>query len=306
MIKDKEPMRASTDTAAINWELSFDAIPALSPLAIELLSLDLNDDDAQEHLVRIVESEPALGARLMGVANSAACGVADMRFTNITAAIHRIGLRRSIQLASALLFGQPIQSKLDACTREAFWLHSLTLAFAAQEIARVKHHPEPHAVYFLGLVHDLGYMVMEMHRPGVLGLIVSRMTSQQISAQKAEVLELGIEHQELSARLLRNWKVPESLVTAIEQHHRLDIDPDSDAAVLFGAEQIARSEAVVAALYAGLEHPFNAMGMDALGIEFFLDQQLSLSGDVVAGIQEKIIQEVENLRASAQSMTTTP
>jgi putative nucleotidyltransferase with HDIG domain len=33
----------------------------------------------------------------MGVANSAACGVADMRFTNITAAILRIGLRRSIQ-----------------------------------------------------------------------------------------------------------------------------------------------------------------------------------------------------------------
>jgi hypothetical protein len=68
---------------------------------------------------------------------------------------------------------------------------------------------------------------------------------------------------------------------AIEHHHSLDIDPDSAAAVLFGAEQIARSGAVVAELYAGLEHPFNAMGMDALGIEFFLDQQLSLSGDKV-------------------------
>lgn len=306
MIMDKEQMPANTDTAAINWEPSFNAIPALSPLAIELLSLDLNDDDTQSHLVRIVESEPALGARLMGVANSVACGVADVHFTNITAAIQRIGLRRSIQLAIALLFGHPIQSKLDASTREAFWLHSLTLAFAAQEIARVKHHPEPHAVYFLGLVHDLGYMVMEMHRPGVLGSIVSRMTTQQISTQKAEVIELGIEHQELSARLLRSWKVPESLVTTIAQHHRLDIDPDSDAAVLFGAEQIARSGSVVAALYAGLDHPFNAMGMDALGIEFFLDQQLSLSGDKVSAIQDKVIQEVESLRASAQSMTTTP
>lgn len=306
MITDKEHMRASTDTAAINWEPSFNAIPALSPLAIELLSLDLNDDDAQAQLVRIVESEPALGARLMGVANSAACGVADIHFTNITTAIQRIGLRRSIQLAIALLFGHPMQGKLNASTREAFWLHSLTLAFAAQEIARVKHHPEPHAIYFLGLVHDLGYMVMELHRPGVLGSIVSRMAAQQISAQKAEVLEIGIEHQELSARLLRNWKVPESLVMAIEHHHSLDIDPDSEAAVLFGAEQIARSDMVVAALYAGLEHPFNAMGMDALGIEFFLDQQLALSGDKVCEIQEKVIQEVENLRASAQSLTTTP
>ncbi len=299
-------MQVSTETTAINWEHSFNAIPALSPLAIELLSLCLDDDDAQAQLVRIVESEPALGARMMGVANSAAFGNAGNRLSTLTAAINRIGLRRSLQLAVAVLFGHPVQSKVDTRTREAFWLHSLTLAFAAQEIARVKHRPEPHAAYFLGLVHDMGYMVMEVYRPGVLGAIVSRMETQQISAQKAEMLELGIEHQQLGARLLRKWKVPESMVAHIENHHSLDIDPDSDAAVLFGAEQIARSGAIVATLYAGLDHPFNAMGMDALGIEFFLDQQLSLSGDVVAGIQEKIIQEVENLRASAQSMTTTP
>lgn len=305
---DDVRMRASTDTAAtvINWELSFNAIPSLSPLAIELLSLDLNDDDAQSRLLRIVESEPALGARLMGVANSAAFGLAGNRLADITAAINRLGLRRSTQLATAFLFGRPIHSKLDARTCAAFWLHSLTLAFAAQEIARVKHHPEPHSAYFLGLVHDLGYMVMEVHRPGVLGSIVARMAAQQVSLQKAEVLELGIEHQELSARLLRSWKVPKSLVTAIENHHSLDLDPDSDAAVLFGAEQIARSEAVVTALYAGLDHPFSAMGMDALGIEFFLDQQLALSGDKVTEIQEKIIMEVENLRASAQTMNAAP
>lgn len=297
-------MRTSTDTpaTAINWEHCFNAIPALSPLAIELLSLDLNDDDAQTKLVRVVESEPALGARLMGVANSAACGVSGSRYTNINAAISRIGLRRSIQLAIALLFGHPIRSKLDARTREAFWLHSLTLAFAAQEIARVKLLPEPHSAYFLGLVHDLGYMVMEIYRPGVLGAIVSRMATQQISVQKAEILELGIEHPELSARLLRNWKVPESLVLAVENHHHLDFEPDSDAAVLFGAEQIARSEAVVTALYAGLDHPFSAMGMDPLGIEFFLDQQLSLSSDKVSEIQDTIILAVESLRASAQTL----
>lgn len=50
------------------------------------------------------------------------------------------------------------------------WLHSLTLACAAQELARLKLFPEPNAANFVGLTHDLGSLVMEFLQPGILEL----------------------------------------------------------------------------------------------------------------------------------------
>ena len=282
--------------------MNLNALPPLSPLAPGLLTIDLDSDQAFGKLTQIIESDPSLSARLIAAANSAAYGLPGHRFVTIEAAAGRIGLRRSVQLAVALLVGNAVNRKLSASMSQALWLHALTLATAAQEIARVKQTCEPAQAYFVGLMHDVGYMAMEFLQPGCLTEIVARMSRENISLEQAETRTFGAEHPFVAGMLLNDWKLPQEVIEPIQQHHNMDVAPDSMAAILFGAEKIARCEDVVEVLYAGLDHPFRPMSMDRIGIEFLFDQQLDMSSDAVDQLIERIVDQVEGLREASQAM----
>lgn len=283
-------------------DLNLITLPPLSPLAPGLLTIDLDSEQAFGRLIQIVESDPSLSARLIAAANSAAYGLPGQRFVTIEAAASRIGLRRSVQLAVALLMGNAVNQKLSASMSQALWLHALTLATAAQEIARLKKTCDPAQAYFVGLMHDVGYMAMEFLQPGCLAEIVARMGRENISVEQAEARTFGAEHPFVAGMLLHDWKLPQEVIAPIEQHHDMDVDPESMAAILFGAEKIARCEDVVEILYAGLDHPFRPTSMDRLGIEFLLDQQLDMSSDAVDRLIERIVDQVEGLREASQAM----
>lgn len=285
--------------------IDWDALPPLSPLAPLLLGVDQEADDAEARLLRIVESEPLLGGRIIGAANSTAWGLPGARLSTLVAAVRRLGLRRTIELSTAILFARSFDHRLPVVLSHALWLHALTVAFAAKEIARLKRLREPNAAYLLGLVHDLGFMVMEYLRPGTLDEIVRRMTTENISQEQAEQRAFGVEHQELAAQVLFAWGVPAEVIEPIRRHHALDIEPDSLAAVLFGAEKIARCDEVVSVLYAGLDHPFCPLAMDRIGVEFLFDQQLALASDAVDTLAERVIGQVEALREGARAMLGT-
>ena len=266
------------------------------------MTIDLDSDDADAKIVRIIESDPVLGARLIAAANSAAFGVPGNRFFTLKAAVRRIGLRRSVQLALALLFGNAVNRRLSASLNEALWLHALTVASAAQEIARLKRLPEPGSAYFVGLMHDLGYMAMEFMRPGSLTEIGALMKHENIDWEQAEIRIFGAHHQLVAGTLLTQWAVPAELVDPIRRHHDLDLDADSIPAILLGAEKMACCEDIVEILYAGLEHPLRSTALGRGGVEFFFDQQLEMNHDAVDRLIQRITEQVVGLREASQAM----
>lgn len=285
-------------------KLALKDLPSLSPLAPLLLELDWQDDDAEKRLLQVVESDPALGARLLATANTVGYAAAGVQYKTIVSAVRRLGLRRSIHLATSLLFADSFSKRLAPAMNRALWLHALTLAHAAQELARLKHLPEPHAAYFVGLVHDLGYLAMEYLQPGCLARIVAEATGVSSNLEEAEARVFGLEHHAVAVQLLEQWGVPADLVAPVRDHHALDIAPDSLEAALFGAEKLARCDAVAEVLYAGLDHPFAALAIDRSGIEFMLEQQLGLGGSTVSQLTEHIIGQVADLREAAAAMTS--
>lgn len=285
--------------------LRLEELPTLSPLAPTLLSIDSEDPSAERMILRVAASEPILGARLIAVASSAAFAAAGTKYSTISAAVRRIGLRRSLQLAIAQIFGSTMQKKISPALNQVLWLHSLAIAYAAQELARIKRVEDASSAYFLGLMHNLGYVAMESLRPGTLAQVATEAAATDISLEQAEVRVFGADHAEVTAELLEYWKVPDPMVAPIRCHHTLDQPADSMAAVLFGAEKIARWENVEAPLYHGLEHPFRALAMDRIGIDILFDQHLELSSDDVTKVGERIVSQVDVLQQMAAAMTTT-
>ena len=283
-------------------QFALNTLPPLSPLAPSLLEISWEDDDAEKRLLRVVESDPSLGAKLLATANSAAYAAAGARYTTIISAVHRLGLKRTIHLATSLLFAGPLLQKIPAALSQTLWLHSLTLAFAAQELARLKRIPEPNAAYFIGLTHDLGYLAMEFLQPGIWKAIAVLVQQENLTQEQAELRLFGMEHQEVTAQLLEQWAIPDELVRPLREHHALELGAGSMAAILFGAETMARCDEVSRVVYAGLDHPFMPLTIDRLGISIHFEQQLDLGNDTVESLTVRIINQVDSLRAEAAGM----
>lgn len=278
--------------------LDLDNLPTLSPLAPSLLGLDWEAEDADQRFLRVVESEPTLVARLIGLANSAAYGVPGTRFHSAESALRRIGLRRSIQMAIAVLFSQPIAHRLPESIGQALWLHALCMAHAAEEIARRTGSPSPHDAYFVGLVHDLGYMAMEYMRPGTLAEVAGLVGAENLSPTAAETRLIGLDHAALTARLLRHWQVPPETVEPILTHHE-GTAPDRMTSVLLGAEALANCAALSSALFQEGQPPVLATAPPGADLEGFLLGSLGLPPDQVQAIIDRLIEAVEGLRSSA-------
>jgi HD-like signal output (HDOD) protein len=278
------------------------SLPPLSPLAGKLLALDIDDDNAEKLLIQVVDSEPQLSVRLIGMANSAAFSHSGQQFGSVTAAVRRIGLLRTRQLAIAILFGKPMRSKLPKELTEGLWIHALTMAAAAQEIARVCKADDIGAAYLAGLVHDLGYMVEELCLPGTLYRNADISSADNISLEQAEERALGINHAALTSRLLTHWNAPAEIIAAIDNHHELDIAPNSLAAVLYGAEKLARFVDITEILYGDAMPPFPGMSIDRDGLDFLFSQQLELTSAEVSILAGRIIDQVESFQQCARAL----
>lgn len=287
-------------TAAI-LHVDLDALPPLSPLAGELLRLDWNDDASDRRLVEIIRSEPQLSARIVGLANSVAFSAPGARpVAAIDACLQRIGVRRAALLSAAALFGHAVSHRLSSKPAQALWLHALAVAHGAQEIARLRRIADLNSPYLLGLLHDLGYFLIEYARAGSLDALVDTTLTEGIAQEEAELRLFGADHAELTRRLLEHWELPEELIEPIRLHHHPDLEPLGLASLLLGAEHLARSEEVVSTLYAELGHPFAPLAHDRLGLETLFGDRLALGPDALDRLTDTVVAAVDQLRSSAQ------
>ena len=79
-------------------------LPSFPEVAVRVRKALANDDVDIEHVVRVISAEPALAARLLQLANSAALNSSGKRLTDLRTAISRIGfnMARSATIAFAM------------------------------------------------------------------------------------------------------------------------------------------------------------------------------------------------------------
>jgi HD-like signal output (HDOD) protein len=283
--------------------IDLDALPPLSPLAGELLQIDWRDDDADRRLARIIGSEPQLAARIVGLASSVAFGApGSPPVGSVAASLQRIGLRRAKLLSVGALFGHPISHRLPAQTARALWLHALTMAAAAEAIARRKQLPDPDPAHLLGLLHDLGYMLMEYSKAGALAALARGATTEGIPIEDAERRLFGADHAELTGHLLDHWEVPDDLIEPVLLHHSQGIAPNGHAALLLGAERLLRAEELVTAFGTGESPRLPLAVADRKTLLVAFERQLELGEPDLDWLIGRITDAIGELQANADAM----
>lgn len=194
-------------------------LPPLPAVAQEIL-LSLGDEFIDGNRVAdIVEKDPGICARLLGLANSAYFGVgrpvSDMREV-----VNRVlGVDTVRSLAFALASKQVLNtSACPAFDASLFWHRAVTCASSSKRIASVLDEVTPvdrEFAYALGLCHNLGLMAFVHYDPNAMDEVLSIDRGESKQALSELLKErFGCSAEALTCELARQWQLPEQIVEA--------------------------------------------------------------------------------------------
>ena len=205
-------------------------LPAVSVVAQQFLRA-VEDANCQiSHLAGIIEQDPALLARIIGVANSAYFSPAEPVTTAHDAIFKVLGLNTTKSLALAIILSGPFDvSRCPLFPLREFWLESIFTATLAQTMApllSIESMPVSGAPYLSGLLLKIGLLAMVHVHPKAMTGILEKWReypdSDPEQLQQLEVDALGVNHSEVGAWLARKWHLP-SMILQVMEHH---LEPD--------------------------------------------------------------------------------
>jgi HD-like signal output (HDOD) protein len=197
-------------------------LPPMPQVILKAREVIADPNAGLRDLARIIESDQALVARVLALANSAYYGISG-QVSTIQHASVLLGLNTLgdliIMSASSVLLNRALPGYgLDP---KRIWLHSLSTALCARLIAE-RHQPGAEAdAFVVGLLHDAGKIILDP--------FVQKQKETQESALPPEpgplsALQererLGVDHAEVMAMACRFWRFPEAQIKAIRFHHQ--------------------------------------------------------------------------------------
>ena len=203
-----------------------------------------NPESSFSEMGQIISGDSALSARLLKIVNSAFYGFSN-KIETITHAITIIGTAqlRDLVLATAVVEKfQGVPSK--TIDMKSFWLHSISCGLAARIIATYRHERNPERFYVLGVLHDIGRLLMFLNIPDQMRQVIEMSEQEKISLHEAEKKVIGFDHAEMGGFLMEAWNLPVTFQTAINFCH----DPssttpecDTETSIIHVADLISHS-----------------------------------------------------------------
>jgi len=168
----------------------------------------------------LIETDPALSAKLLKIANSAfysySTDVADLN-----RAIMLIGTQGLRDITwSCYAIDEFSQLSSEYVDMYAFWRHSLFVGTVARVLANKCHIIHKDRLFLSGLLHDIGHLVMYQLIPEEMTAIFKRMADRNEQAFVSEKSVLGFNHATLGYKLLKSWELPESIYQSVAFHHQ--------------------------------------------------------------------------------------
>ena len=166
----------------------------------------------------IISGDPSLSARLLRIVNSSFFGFPS-KIETITHAVTIVGTAQLHDLALATTVVNQFKGvPKNLINMEKFWLHSVATGLAARIIAVYRREPNADRFYLMGMLHDLGRLVLFLNVPEQMQKVMSHYEKEGL-LHDAENQVMGADHAGVAGMLMELWKLPEMLQDAVTYHH---------------------------------------------------------------------------------------
>jgi HD-like signal output (HDOD) protein len=213
------------------------------PEVLSLLAQAMENPSASAlEVADIIQNDPGLTAKLLKMVNSALYGF-PQRIDTISRAVTVIG----VQQLSALALGVTVMDMFKDIPGNLldvgrFWRHCLACACGSRVLASALGLPNTERFFVAGLLHDVGLLLLILHAPAHVRQVLASMRENGEEFIAAERAILGADHAMVGGALLSGWKLPPSLVAAVEWHHApLAAANPRDAAIVHTADFLAEA-----------------------------------------------------------------
>ncbi len=173
-----------------------------------------------EDLAKVLETDQAIAARVLRMANSPYYGMSGS-VSSLKHAAAVLGLKTLEELIVMAGSTKTLSKRLEGYGQEAgdLWQHSLGVAFGSKIIATRKNPSIANDAFSAGLIHDVGKLVLDSYireREQAFQAFLSGGTETFVNAERHI---LGFDHGEIAYELCTTWHVPPALAAAIRYHH---------------------------------------------------------------------------------------
>lgn len=192
-------------------------VTAMPQVLAEVIRVVREEETSAKNISQIILKDPALTVRVLRAVNSPFYGLKHP-INTVNQAVVTLGMRPVKAIALSVCLYRMFESGDRGLDRVRFWRHSLETAITCREIALICSYKPVEEAFVAGLMHDLGFLLIETHFPGQFNDIMQKARNYE-DLLKLEKEILGVGHARVGAFLVDLWQLPAVYGRAIGRHH---------------------------------------------------------------------------------------
>lgn len=198
----------------------------------KLITLTKDPDTDLQDIVTVLEKDQAMVSKVLKLSNSSYYGFTK-QIKTISHAVVCLGYNtiKSLALTASThsIFNKGVISY--ALEKGALFKHSYSVAIGARILAIKLKHPNPDEVYVMGLLHDIGKVVVDQYAKEKFIDVIRRFRKGDITFLQAEEEVLGFNHGEIGSKVAEKWNLSDELIESIRFHHDPQTAPEGNITV---------------------------------------------------------------------------
>jgi len=245
-------------------------LPAMPVIAHKLLALNLDTDEGERQMMLLVEQDPLISAKIIGLANSPLLGT-SRKVSTVKEASILLGLKRVKSVATGIAIMSMVSKPIGRFDPQEFWLHNMAVAFAMLPLVRAmpsKLRPTDDLIFLTGMLHDIGFLALA-HLSNQLSddLLTRMLIEPERSVTSIEDELMGISHAELGAEFAQHWGLPSEIVAVLRYHHTPDAEGAEEGLPLARIINVTEKLLSSTGLHEFVGHQVSDEEWEALGID---------------------------------------
>tara|TARA_R110000782_G_scaffold53205_8_gene113441 strand:+ start:2512 stop:4320 length:1809 start_codon:yes stop_codon:yes gene_type:complete len=265
---------------------------ALSPTVTNVLRVVSKPDSSIDAIVRAVRADHAIALKIVKMANSSAY-VRGEPVCSVEKAVVRIGTQSIKQAVTNIGIIEQFSAgtAIPGMTSSDFWEHAIGVAILSAEIARVTRAINPDEAFTIGLLHDIGRVLLAEAVPDEYARVYRTATELSLPLEYVEKRMLLNSHADVAQNIFGYWDIPQNLIEPIVNHHQ------SLSNIRMGSPRHAPAISVLA-LANRMAH---AMSLGCSGNEAFYSGEeffgaMNVGATIMENLADRVPTMVEDLR----------